>query len=77
MQGEFIQALWMNPLGMIAVTMLIIFPVWMVSDLSQKKESLLTAYTRAETLIRTKKIIYIPLITLVAINWIWNITKGL
>ena len=77
MQGEFIQAVLMNPLGIIAVALLIILPTWMAIDLIQKKQSLLRVYTHAETFIKTNKSIYIPLIALVALNWIWNITKGL
>jgi Protein of unknown function (DUF2752) len=76
-QGEVMQALWINPLGIIAAFFLIIIPIWVMLDLIRKRLSLLAVYTRSEEIIRSKKFIYIPLIALVALNWIWNITKGL
>lgn len=76
-QGDVAQALWINPLGIIAAILLIIIPAWIMADLIRNKFSLRSVYYRGEELIRSYKLIYIPLIALVIINWIWNITKGL
>jgi hypothetical protein len=76
-QGEWMQALMLNPLGFIALLFLVVSPGWMIADFILKKESLFQSYLKTEQLIRNNKRIYIPLIALVAINWIWNITKGL
>lgn len=76
-QGNVMLALWINPLGIIAGLLLIIIPLWIIVDLIRNRLSLLAVYTRSEEIIRSQKMIYIPLIALVALNWIWNITKGL
>jgi hypothetical protein len=77
LDGNFMQAILINPLGAIAAMLLITVPLWILIDLIRNKTSLLTFYTRSEELIRKQKLIYIPMITLIAINWIWNISKGL
>lgn len=76
-QGDVMQALWINPLGIIAGLLLIIIPVWIMMDLIRNRLSLLAVYKRSEEVIRSQKLIYIPMIALVALNWIWNITKEL
>lgn len=77
LQGDIMQALLINPLGILAMALLLIIPIWILLDLVRNKTSMLFVYTQSEELIRKQKLIYIPLITLIAINWIWNITKGL
>lgn len=76
-QGEVMPAVWINPLGILAALLLVIIPIWIGFDLFRNKLSLLSVYKRGEKLIRTHKLIYIPLIMLVMLNWIWNISKGL
>jgi hypothetical protein len=75
--GDISGALWINPLGILAALLLITIPVWIIFDLSTKKYSMLVVYKQSEKIIRTKKIIYVPLIALLTLNWIWNISKGL
>jgi hypothetical protein len=77
LQGNVSEAIWINPLGILAGVLLILIPIWIVLDFFRNRTTLLTFYTRSEEIIRTQKIIYIPLIVLVALNWIWNISKGL
>lgn len=77
LQGNVLEAVWLNPLGILAGVFLILIPIWIGLDLFRNRTSLLTFYTRSEEIIRAQKIIYIPLIVLVALNWIWNISKGL
>lgn len=77
LQGNVSEAIWTNPLGILAGVLLILIPIWIGVDLFRNRTSLLTFYTRSEEIIRAKKFIYIPLIVLVALNWIWNISKGL
>jgi hypothetical protein len=77
LEGNFRQGLLINPLGIFAMSLLLIIPGWIVVDIIRNKTSLLSVYTRSEELIRKHKLIYIPLIVLITVNWIWNITKGL
>ena len=75
-EGNFFDALQINPLGYVIAIIMILAPVWVLSDLIIKKETLFKFYTKFETYLG-KPIIAIPLIMLIIINWIWNIAKGL
>lgn len=76
LQGKIIESLYMNPFGIIVVTLMTIAPFWILYDVIFKKESFLLFYKKSEETIRTKWL-SIVLIFLVIINWIWNIYKGL
>lgn len=74
--GNFKQAIYWNPLGILLVLIMIIVPIWIIFDYFAKKETLLKAYLKTETFLKNKKIA-LPLIMMMMINWIWNIIKGL
>jgi hypothetical protein len=76
LHGEFLQAVYINPLGIIIGSILLIIPVWIFTDILIKKETLLSLYIKTEVFLR-KPGIALPLIFLVLINWYWNIVKGL
>lgn len=76
MKGDIQGALFLNPIGFILMTILIISPFWILYDLISRKETLFNAYQKAEFFMR-RKWIAIPAILLVFLNWIWNISKGL
>lgn len=76
LQGNLLDALYWNPIGLIILSIIIIAPLWVLFDYVFSKDSLLTSYLKAEQKIKNYKIA-IPLIALVIINWIWNIKKGL
>jgi hypothetical protein len=75
-EGNLKAALHWNPLGLLLAIVMLIVPLWIVYDLAQKKQSLMNTYVQAEIVLR-KKIVYLPLLFLVTLNWIWNIFKGL
>lgn len=75
--GNVGEALWVNPLGVLLFPLLVLIPVWIIYDMVLKKNSFATAYRRAEQHVSTKKGIYLPLIAIIIMNWIWNITKGI
>jgi hypothetical protein len=77
LDGNILEAAFINPLGLLAMLLLLVIPIWIMADLTLNKTSLLGVYTKSEGFIRKKKFVYIPAFTLIAINWIWNITKGL
>lgn len=77
LQGRVEEALWINPLGIVALLLLILIPVWLIRDVVLNQQSLLKVFYQAEEAIRTRKSIYIPLIMLIVINWGWNIMKDL
>ena len=75
-KGNFSTALSTNPFGFIIGLILLITPLWLVTDLVSKKNTLFLFYKKIELLL-SKPQFYLPLIILVLANWAWNITKGL
>jgi hypothetical protein len=73
-KGDFIASVLTNPFGIIVSGILILLPFWIVIDLILKKKTFYTFYNKMECLLK-QKIIAIPLIILVILNWIWNINK--
>ena len=76
LHGNISEALALNPLGIVIALIMVITPPWILFDVLTKKESLLAFYYKTEVFLR-KPGIAIPLIALVIVNWIWNISKGL
>lgn len=74
--GNFIEAFTINPIGYIVASIMLFAPFWIVFDLVTRKSTLLNFYLKFETFLKKPKY-SIPLILLVVINWIWNISKGL
>jgi len=74
--GDFIGALSFNPIGYLIATIMLIAPIWVIVDTINRTKTLFDFYLKIETYLKRPKIA-IPLIMLVIINWIWNITKGL
>jgi hypothetical protein len=75
-KGDFIGAFNFNPIGYLVAMMMLITPIWIVVDIIKNTKTLFNFYLKIETYLKKPKIA-IPLILLVIINWIWNITKGL
>lgn len=76
LQGNPLKSIYINPLGLFIATIMAIIPIWVLTDLLTKKSSLFNFYGKTEAFLKKPRIA-IPLILLVILNWIWNITKGL
>lgn len=76
MQGDIVQAVLWNPIGLIFLISMALFPLWIAYDLFNKKRSLFVAYRKAE-LFFSKKRFAIPAVVMLLANWMWNIYKGL
>lgn len=75
-KGNFEEALKINPLGYVVAVIMFLAPIWITFDIVTKWKTLFEFYRKIET--HFKKPQYaIPLLLLVIVNWIWNITKGL
>jgi len=74
--GDFFEALFLNPFGYIVALIMLLAPLWIVFDLISKNNSLFIFYQKIERFLVKPKLA-IPLIFLVLANWIWNISKGL
>ena len=76
LHGEYVEALYVNPLGMVILPALLILPLWIIFDLVFGKETLFRCYRDAEKLLR-KPWVAIPLMLLVLANWVWSMGKAL
>lgn len=74
---EIANAIQINPLGLLAMGFLVLAPVWLLYDFIKRKNSAWLLFCWVEKKIQSNSVISISLIFLVAINWIWNIYKGL
>jgi hypothetical protein len=72
--GNFSEALLLNPIGYILALAIICLPPWMLYDLIFKKESLLKFYKSFEKFFLNNVVMITAIILLIA-NWIWNIIK--
>lgn len=75
-EGNFIEALRINPMGYIVLIIMILAPIWIVFDLTTKRKTFFEFYKKIEIYLSRPKY-SIPLILMVIFNWIWNITKRL
>lgn len=76
LKGDFIGSWNLNPLGVIVLLIMIITPLWIISDYLFKKENLYLFYKKIEETFNKKRVA-IPAIMIILLNWIWNINKGL
>lgn len=75
-KGNFIEALSLNPIGFLVIIIMVLAPFWVIVDILTRKRTLFLFYKKIEVYLKRPEFA-IPLILLVIINWIWNITKGL
>lgn len=74
-KGNFFEALCINPMGFIVAVIMFSAPLWIIFDIATRQKTLFDFYLKIETYLKRPRY-SIPLILLVVINWIWNITKG-
>lgn len=76
LKGDLFDSILLNPFGLIIFTILIIAPIWLIYDVTFNSNSLIEFYHRFESFLK-KREVAICAISLVVMNWIWNIIKGL
>jgi len=74
--GNLADALYANPVGFILAFILMVAPFWIIADFIRRKDSFFRLYQRMEKILN-KPQYAIPLLLLVVMNWIWNVSKGL
>ncbi len=77
LEGNIADSIMVNPFGIVAVSMLIVFPVWVAIDYFRKRDSFFRWYTSTERKLSDSKWIIVTSVIVVTANWWWNITKGL
>ncbi len=75
--GNLRGSLLLNPLGCFFALALVIVPLWLFGDALRHRESLFRWYVAAEKFLGRTRWLQLSAITLVLINWVWNISKGL
>lgn len=75
LKGAFQEALWLNPIGFLLASVLLVAPGWIAFDALTRKNTLELTYQVAEKILR-KPSVFIPLILLLLANWIWNLQKA-
>ncbi len=75
-KGDFNEALLINPMGLIVAVIMSLAPLWILIDIATRRKTLFEFFQKIETYLKRPQYL-IPLVLLVIINWIWNITKGL
>lgn len=75
-KGDFIGALYLNPLGYVVAFIMLIAPLWIIVDTIRRNNTLFDFYQKMEDYLKKPKIA-VPLIMIIIINWIWNITKDI
>ncbi len=73
-KGEILKAIATNPLVIVASIMLLVFPLWVVIDLIQKRNSFLTFYIKIEKTLKIRAIAVIAILIILTI-WALNIYR--
>jgi hypothetical protein len=74
LHGEFWNALLLNPLGYVVLSIMFAIPIGLAFDFFSGQNRLIDVYKKTEEKIRRKPLA-IFLITIIIVNWIWNIFK--
>ena len=76
-QGNYVEAVLLNPFAMVVGAGLIILPIWVAADLLRRRCSFLHFYRSLELFFPRHKWVPVVGAAVVLLNWAWNITKGL
>jgi len=77
MDGNLTASLVINPLGVMSTLALIILPLWIFVDVYRNNDSFYRHYRRTEEAFIQHRWLSVIGVLLVALNWFWNIAKGL
>jgi hypothetical protein len=75
--GNLKEALEINPLGLIIAIALVVVPLWIITDMLKKSDSLYRLYNKMENVFSSNKWVSVTAVLILVINWVWNIIKGL
>jgi Protein of unknown function (DUF2752) len=75
--GQIRDSFMMNPFGIVLAVALLVFPLWIISDMIRRRDSFYRRYVQMEHLLLQNKLLAACAVAIVALNWAWNITKGL
>ena len=73
--ADFFQALKLNPIGYLVAAIMLVSPLWILFDFVKRSNTLLSFYIKLESYFK-KPSIAITAVSLIFLNWVWNIVKG-
>lgn len=73
LEGNFLRAIYINPLGYLALLALGILPIWILTDIIRKSDSFFVYYQQIENNIKQSWLIKILLIVLILSIWLRNL----
>jgi len=76
-KGNWKEAFFINPFGYMALTAMIILPIWLIADVVTNKRSLYSSVHIVESRLKQNKVLASALAIIIIVNWIWNIYKNL
>ena len=76
LDGKYIEAMLINPIGYVLVSIMLAAPLWILFDLLTKRQTLFDFYGRRERCFK-KSAVVVVFTLLIILNWIWNIDKAL
>ncbi|MBX7182076.1 MAG: DUF2752 domain-containing protein [Bacteroidia bacterium] len=74
--GNFMHSFLLNPIGIFLACLLVILPLWISKDVLTGSNSFFIRFQQTNQLLK-KPSVLLPFLALVAVNWWWNISKGL
>ncbi len=75
LHGDLLGGLYWNPLGFLIIAYLLVAPIWMGLDLVLNRDTFYRFFQFFEATLR-RKLVAIPLVGIILLNWAWNIWKG-
>ena len=76
LHGDIQGALYWNPIGLLVLAIMVVAPCWILYDTVKRGNSLYSFYQAVEQTLKKRKFA-VAFGLLIAVNWIWNIYKGL
>jgi hypothetical protein len=75
-RGDVADAFMTNPLGPLLAPALVIVPLWIAVDVARKRRSFYRWYLWVEDVFKRNTWVTVSAVTIIVLNWIWNIAKG-
>jgi Protein of unknown function (DUF2752) len=74
--GNLAESVDHNPLGLLMMVLIFVFPAWIISDLIRRKNHFHSFYNKVERAFE-RKIIMIPSVLVIIAIWAWSVYKDL
>ena len=75
--GQLRDSFMTNPFGIMLAFALVVIPLWIMADTISRSDSFYRRYVQVEQILMHNRLLAACAAAIVALNWVWNITKGL